>query len=310
MSSKQKYCLWGLLVLCVWSLPFSIQAQDVYQLYAPPTPTSIPLLLAARNMENLEVTIFSNHSQANTLFLRGDIDILVTGLSVGMNFFQNQVPVQMLNSYISGLTYLVTRGKQVQNFREIQGKQIYIPFEGSPIEEITRFFAEQEGLIWGTDLKPVYAPFPSSLELLKKGQADVVALPQPLATIAATDENIFLSLSYTKVWNTMTDSQNGYPQVGAFVKTDWAARHNEIITELHQELGKALELIAANPQEAVALTKEKFQFPEKVLLASLGRIDFLLVTSEALKQDVSTYYQTIGRPLDETFDAFFYLDPQ
>ena len=262
MTIRQKY-LWGLLVLCLCLIPFASQAQEIHQLYAPPTPTSIPLLLAARNMENLEVTIFSNHSQANTLFLRGDIQILVTGLSVGINFFKNQVPVQMMNSYVSGLTSLVTRGKVVESFRELQGEEIYLPFEGSPIEEITRFFAEQEGLTWGTDLKPVYAPFPSSLELLKKGQANVVALPQPLATIASTGEDIFLSFSYKDMWDTITGTDQGYPQVGAFVKAEWAAAHQEFIAEFHRELGKAVELIAANPQEAVALTKDAFQFPEK-----------------------------------------------
>ena len=48
-------------------------AQEAYQIYAPPTPSSIPLIIAAQNMKDVNLTIFSNHSQANTLFLRGDV---------------------------------------------------------------------------------------------------------------------------------------------------------------------------------------------------------------------------------------------
>ena len=112
-------------------------------------------------------------------FLRGDVDILVTGLSVGVDLFKNGAPIQVIDSYVAGLTYLVTRGKKVDGFADLKGQEIYIPFEGSPIEEITQFFVEQEGLTWKKDLKPVYSPFASSVELLKQGKAAAVAVRSP-----------------------------------------------------------------------------------------------------------------------------------
>ncbi len=78
----------GLITLLLLLLPVVGMAQEVLKINAPPTPSSIPVILAARNMENAEITIFSNHSQAHTLFLRDDIQMLVTGLSVGVNFFK------------------------------------------------------------------------------------------------------------------------------------------------------------------------------------------------------------------------------
>src|SRR5512135_3389394 len=57
-------------------------------IYAPATPSSVPVIMAARAM-GADVTIYSNQSQANTLFLRGDVPIFVTGLSVGVEFFKN-----------------------------------------------------------------------------------------------------------------------------------------------------------------------------------------------------------------------------
>ena len=127
-------------------------------IYAPATPSSIPILLAARHIEGAQVTIFNNHTQANAQFLRGDIDILVTGLSVGLDLFKNGAPVQVIDSYVAGVTYLVTYGKKVKRFADLKGETIYIPFEGSPIEETTRFFIEREGLIWKKDILVAYAP--------------------------------------------------------------------------------------------------------------------------------------------------------
>ena len=285
-------------------------AQEHYQLYAPPTPSSIPLILAARNLDELEVTIFSNHSQAHTLFLRGDIQLLSTGLSVGLNFFKQQIPVQIVNSYVSGLSYLVTRHKIVEDFQEIRGQALYLPFEGSPLEEITRFFMEQEGLDPEQDFEIVYSPFQASVELLKRGKADVVVLPQPLATIAAMQEDIFLSFSYKDKWEQVTNLPGGYPQVGTFVKQDWAAEHPALIRRLNDAIEQALELIEQEPAQAAALTKDAFQFPEKILSASLKHIYFSLDRSQNLKDAIMHYYSLLGQPLDETFDTFFYLDPQ
>ncbi len=286
------------------------RAEDALQLYAPPTPSSIPFILAAQQMEELDITIFADHSQAHTLFLRGDAPILATGLSVGISFFKQGAPVQIVNSSVSGLTYLVTRGKQVSSFKGLTGEEIYLPFEGSPIEEVTKFLAEKEGVACGAKLKPAYAPFPSALELLKAGKINVIALPEPSATVAAAQENIFISFGYQEKWNALTGSSSGYPQVGMFVKKEWAEQHRELLAKLQQELQAAIQRVQEHPEEAVAASKEYFQFPEKALLASLKRTTFALKTDAELQQDVSTYYHTIGQPLDESFQDFFYRDPQ
>ncbi|GAK49856.1 SsuA protein [Candidatus Moduliflexus flocculans] len=295
-------------LLCL--LVSSAFAEDAIQIYAPPTPSSIPFILAAQQMDDIDITIFADHSQAHTLFLRGDVPMLVTGLSVGINFFKQGVPVQLVNSSVSGLTYLITKGKQVSSFKELAGEDIYLPFEGSPIEEITKFLAEKEGVVWGKELMPKYAPFPSALELLKAGKISVIALPEPSATVAAAQKDVFVSFGYQEKWDALTGSSGGYPQVGMFVKKEWAEQHRELLAKLHQNLQASIQRVQEHPEEVVAASKDYFQFPEKVLIASLKRTTFALKINADLQQDVSGYYQTIGQPLDDSFQSFFYRDPQ
>jgi NitT/TauT family transport system substrate-binding protein len=275
-------------------------------IYAPATPSSIPVIIAARHMENAEITIFTNHSQAHTLFLRGDVTILVTGLSVGVEFFRDGVPVQIINSYVSGLTYLVTYGRKVDSFAEVRGQEIYIPFEGSPIEETTQFFIEQEGLTWKRDIKPVYSSFLSSVELLKQGRAANVALPEPYVSLVEKQDQVFVSLSYKQEWDALTGSAGGYPQVATFVKKDWAAAHPDLIAQVNDELANALQMIEQDPAAAVERTQAELGFPPEVLLSSLQRTDLSFSDSDKMAQEIRRYYQIIGRPLDETFDPFFY----
>jgi NitT/TauT family transport system substrate-binding protein len=275
-------------------------------IYAPASPSSVPVVLAAQQLPNANVTIFTNHSQANTLFLRGDADILVTGLSVGVSMFENGAPVQVVNSFVTDLTYLVTYGQPTERFADLAGQEIYLPFEGSPTEEITRFLAEQDGLVWGEDIKPVYSPFPASVELLRQGKAKAVVLPEPFVSMVQGDEQIFVSLNYRQAWETQTGGNSGYPQVGVFVNRDWAAQHAADIESFNRALAHAIQAVQQDPVGAIEKTGSAFGFPQPVMLGALQRTGFAPLTDEALANNVQQYYQTIGEPLDAGFKAFFY----
>lgn len=285
-------------------------AADTLVIYAPASTSSIPVIIAASKLKNVELQLYTNQSQANTLFLRGEVSILVTGLSVGLDLYKNGAPVQMANSFVSGLSYLVTYGKQVSSLSELKGQEIYIPFEGSPIEEATAYLAGKEGLVWKTDLTPVYSPFDSSIELLKQGKAQAVVLPEPNVTLVEGQPNIYISLSYFDEWNKYTGSESGYPQVGSFVSPEWAKAHPQQIAAFNRALADAIQYVEDNPADAVAAVKDHFKLPAEKLLRSLNRTHYALVTGTDLQTTLDEYYQVIGKPLDENDTAFYYFPAQ
>jgi NitT/TauT family transport system substrate-binding protein len=289
-------------------LPTPVSAIPSTQLniYAPASPSSVPVVLAAQQLPNANVTIFTNHSQANTLFLRGDANILVTGLSVGVSMFENGAPVQVVNSYVTDLTYLVTYGQPVERFADLTGQAIYLPFEGSPTEEITRFLAEQDGLVWDKDLEPVYSPFPASMELLRQGKAKAVVLPEPFVSMVQDDEQIFVSLNYRQVWEAQTGGNSSYPQVAVFVNRDWAAQHSAEIETFNRALSHAIQTVQQDPVGAIEKTGPAFGFPQPVMLRALQRTGFAPLTDEALANHIQHYFLTIGEPLDAGFQEFYY----
>jgi NitT/TauT family transport system substrate-binding protein len=278
--------------------------------YAPASTSSIPVILAVSQIPGAELTLYSNQSQANTLFLRGDVDILVTGLSVGVDMANNGAPVQMVDSFVSGLSYLVTYGQQVSSLADLKGQEIYIPFEGSPIEEVTAFFAQQEGLTYKTDLTPIYAAFDSSVPLLKQGKATAVVLPEPNVTLVEGQPNVFISVSYFDEWNRLTGTNEGYPQVGAFVNSAWAADHAADIAAFNTQLAAAITSVEADPAAAVTAVSSNYKLTPELLLKSLNRTRYNLVTGQALQDSIENYYQTIGKPLDEKFTASFFGSAQ
>jgi NitT/TauT family transport system substrate-binding protein len=283
------------------------QASEGFEIYAPASTSSIPVLLAASQTTNFHVTLYSNQSQANTLFVRGDVPIFVTGLSVGQDLYKQDVPIQLANSFVSGLSYLVTTGSAVNSFADLKGKEIYIPFEGSPIEDVSAYFAAQEGLTWKEDITPVYSPFDSSVALLKEGKAAAVVLPEPFVSLLEGQDNIFISISYFDQWNKANPQYQGYPQVGTFVNTQWAAGHTEQIAQFNQALADAIAQVEADPQTVVDVVAASYSFPPKILLNSLGRIHFDLISGAEMKDRIERYDTTIGKLQNEIDAAFYYL---
>ncbi|MFN3411741.1 MAG: ABC transporter substrate-binding protein [Exilispira sp.] len=303
---RKKILIFSIL-LFITLLFISENQSNVVNIWGPATPTSIPLVIAAQNLPNTKITIFTDHSQASALFLKGETQILFTGLDVGIAFYKNKTPVVMLNSYVTGLTYLVTYGKKVSSFKELKGKSIYIPFEGSPIEEIVKYFVQKDGLVYKKDIMPIYAPFASSLELLKQGKAEVVALPEPFVTMASSIQDVYISFGFKEYYEKLSGNKNGYPQVGAFSMKSWAINNLDYIKLLHTELGKAIELIKKDPQQAVKIAAPYFKFSESVLLKSLSNTTFSLSYGLDLANEVFSFYQTIGSPLGQEFKDLFFI---
>ncbi len=284
-------------------------AQPGWVIYAPASTTSIPIILAAKEIDQAQLTLFTSQEQANTLFMRGEISMLVGGLSVGLSLYRNGIPIQIQSTYVSGLSYLVTTGNVTNRFSDIKGTQVYVPFSGSPIEEVSQHLAECEGLQWGVDILPVYAPFETSTALLKEGEATSVLLPEPYPSLLENNPDVHISFSLSDLWNYCHPGDEGYPQIGVLVNPDWAKGHEVEIEAFNDAIFAAIELINNEPETAVEMVKDDFQVPAEVLLNAIHRTQYQLFTGSEMQDRIDTYYQAIGKPLDEN-DAKFFLNPE
>ncbi len=274
-------------------------------IFAPSSTSSIPLILAVKTLPNTKLVLFTNHAQASAQFIKDENTVLVTGLSVGVDMFRNQVPIQVFNSSVSGLSYIVGCNIEVKDFSELKGKEVYIPFEGSPLEETTAYFVSKAGLEWKKDVTPIYAPFDTSTALIKQGQDVLVALGEPSVSALSGQPCFKLGPSYFEEWNKITGSKQGYPQVAAFAKKSFLKSNANWVKSFNAELEKALSIVSNDPVAAVAEVKDQFQLPAPVLTNGLERTEFYFESGENLKQAVQDYYQTIEKPLDESFETFF-----
>ncbi len=275
----------------------------------PNSTTSLPILQAAKHFPGMKVEVFENHPQANAQFMGSNDFVLVTGLSVGLGMFNNEAPVKLINTNVTGLAYLVSCNHEINRFADLAGHEIYMPFEGSPMEETTKFFVEKAGLTYGEDVKPIYAPFDTSTALIKNGQDAIVAMPQPAATAMAAQECGHLGASFYDTWNEVTGDKDGYPQVGAFAKASFVEANPDWIIAFNEAVAKAIGELQASPDPLIADLAENFSFPAPVLVKAFLATKFTVQSDKEMKDAVIHYYETIGKPLDEKYEDFFYTLP-
>lgn len=165
----------------------------------PQTPSSLPLYFALKDNTMFEIEFYLNHSLANAKFIRGDAELLLTGLTVANSFSKEGLDFHLLSSQVDNLTHLVANDSLV-SIEEIKGRTLIFPFADSPMEIVFTKIAEKHDLIQGKDYLVQYYPFTTSLQLLQEGSDFLVWLPEPFVTIAESKFKKKVSLSLNQLF--------------------------------------------------------------------------------------------------------------
>lgn len=260
---------------------------------APDNPSSLPLMLAVDNIPDLEVKLFTNHAQAHSLFLAGKVPLLMTGYAVGESFAQRGVPIKMIASWVSGLNYLVTADSVYDSFLDLKGQKIYFPFQGSPIEKLSLWLAEQEGVDIDNDLQIGYLPFESMLQLMRQGKIANAVMPVSSALQIVDVSKFFFSFDLNDKWFQITGS-DFYPQVCLFSNPEDDV--DELIPVLLDELQKACQIIEHDPEKALSLAGEKLSYDTDIIKRSLEMQTFKLISGKELQIAMEQYFEKSGIP--------------
>ncbi|MGL1931945.1 MAG: hypothetical protein OCC45_09310 [Desulfotalea sp.] len=304
----KKICL--IILICLWTSTYTIAAsiEDHIQILVPGTPSSLPILLAADETPGVDAKVVYNLGQAHASFLRGDANMVLTGLSVGIKFFDQGRDIKIISSYVSGLSSLVaskekSEANKTWTFADFKGETIYLPFPGSPMEEMTRFFLAKENLHADKDINFSYGDFQSSIQSLRLGKRNLMVLPEPFVSIAGENGGLAV-IDYYQLWHKYT-GRDGYPQVALIIKNKDFTAKKELIEKFLVSLHKSIKICQDEPEKVVAVTKDRLKLPGNILLSALQGTKFNSWQGEDLVDNIFYYYEEIGKGLDEKYKRLF-----
>ena len=253
---------------------------------------------------------------------RGDIQVAYICLVPAINSYANaRVPIKVIaGTHRYGYGLVVNPGK-IKTIKDLEksGIRIGCVREGGAVDVLLHKIMDRYGLDKGRILKKVQRMNPPKQVLaIKMGQLDAAFLPEQWATMAE-DLGFSMLLTSQDVWPGMQGSV-------LVVKEALIKKDPDIVSRLVKVTQKATDWVNQHPNEAGAIMARQFsvtgerilpakaaevaaklEITPKVLLRSMGRLEYTTSINPGTVQEVIDYIQHLGY-IKKAFDAEDILD--
>ena len=285
----QKIKLILMMLTLILLVSCATEKRENYKVLVPKTPSGIPVYLALKDKDNFEVEFFLNHSKANAKFLRGDVDMLLTGVTIANSFAKQDVEFDIMCSVVDNLTYIVGN-EQINRVEDLRGKTLVFPFADSPMESMFIVCAETLGLKKDIDFKVKYMQFNLSIEKLKTGAELLVFLPEPFVSIATDKFDLKLGLGLEDIYQSCFPNSNSAQVILLSKGLD-----STVLNEINSDIDKTIKYINGNGGKVIETIKGEYPNSEKFTLKTLERTKYNFLSGTELKKAINSFYKNIGK---------------
>lgn len=204
----------------------------------------------------------------------GSMPVTMAPSYVAANFYNRGKDVALANIMTFGLLYIMGNDKTIEQFEELVGKSIVMPFKNGMPDLVLQVLCKKLGIEYSAlNVHYVTTP-PEALALFLKGRAEFALLPEPLATAAQIkgkklDKNIVYALNLQQQWGTVMQTTPRIPQAGMQIDRAFYQKHGNIVEQLLRDISDAALWIADNPKEAAQITANYLPVPAPILTKAL-----------------------------------------
>ncbi|NLK21994.1 MAG: ABC transporter substrate-binding protein [Epulopiscium sp.] len=261
---------------------------------APPTSPLVKIVEDKMLGDKVEFILYKNVEEATTRIARGEADFTVLPVNVSSKLYNKEADISLLNVNTWGILYLLSRDGKVKSWEDLKGKELFVGAQGSSPDVITRYLLSKNG-IGDDDISISYGTSPEMLQWTIAGKADIVVLPEPLATQGLMkSENMEIAMDYSSEWEKVNQEGSRLPQTGIVVRTSFANEYPEIVENFQNAYKTALEAVVSDSASISSLVEEKLEIPSQVFVNSMTRTKLEFVTAEDARADVEIYLNALN----------------
>ncbi|MCS6984330.1 MAG: hypothetical protein NZM25_04255 [Leptospiraceae bacterium] len=226
----------------------------------PNTLASLPLkMLVVQKHDgfSLKGEAFEDHALAVASLLRGELDLLFTGTSLGA--MQADKGVRLFRTLVWGTASVVLAPKyqnakiptkEPWNF--LKGKKISLPFEKSPNDLQLKRIEEKAQL----KLQREYHPHVQAVSLLLADKLDGAVLPEPLASQLVLEKKL-PRLGELAQWEEFLVGELApSPMVSLFVSPTINDYKQRLLKELEAKIQENIRMIHEKKEEALQVAQD------------------------------------------------------
>jgi len=293
--------LFLLLVLTFFSCQQKVEPTAL-SIAHPSLLPALPVLLMAETPGpvRLERRPFQDHALSMASFLRGEVDVLFTGTTLGAS--QRAKGVQLWRTVVWGSASILIRTEPSAGdaLEQLAGKKVALPFAGSPNDIQMQRLSRKSKIRW----QSVYQPHLQSVASLLAGQIHATVAPEPLASrLVAEGKAYRLAVLSDLEKKILPTEEAPAPLVSFFVKSDLSPAKRKALTLLDQKLKQALQQLKDDSGALAEKYAESYQVSAPVLSEGLKHTYFDLPETSLSHQRTRAFLQAAG--LENPDDSFF-----
>jgi hypothetical protein len=277
--------------------------EKTVRISVPFSVSSIPVLnLNGKEVSGLMITttVFQDHSITLAEFLKGDIDILMTGFTQGTSAYSGNKDVRHIATIVWGVSSLMVRDKSIKNISGLSGKTVIVPFAKSPLDLQLRAILKNKKMTSAVTIE--YGPPQQAVALLLSGKTDAVAVPEPIASQLEDDGKAIRLFQFRNEWAEVTNGDTRSPQVSLFAMNKWAGKHTKAIDGLLKMIGETVKETNSDPVHFAELYANRFNLTRGVINTGLANTLFDEPGFDETVKLCNDYMAKIGlQPIDPQF---------
>jgi len=296
-----------LLLISACSSPPSAGKLDKIRLVGTIGPMSIPLAYMVENNSLASVAkettldIWANPTQLQAIITGGQGDFVSLPTNSAATFYNKGISLQILDSSIWNILYVITTDSSVQSMADLKGKKVVVPYQGAVPDAIFQVALTRQGIDPDKDIEIFYAADPvQGSQLLLSGQEKYALLSEPSATsvILKGKSN---GTDFFRALNMQEECQKGAegldtPVAGNIVLGAMKDR-SDVINVFVKEYQKAVKWVLDNPDEAGILGAKILAaqgFTAEALAQSVQNIDWEYVSANNARAGMEKFFNALA----------------
>lgn len=235
-------------------------------------------------------TITTTPSDVLTAIVSGAADIAACPINLASKIYQKtKEGVQILAVNTLGVLYIVTNGKSIGQFSDLNGLDVVAAGEGATPEYAVKYLCEAYGIQIHLQFVD---EFSTAATMVASGECQVALLAEPsVSTARMKNPELTVALNLTEVWDEAGEAglieKASLAQGCVIVRSDFAAQHPEAVRTFLEEYRTSVTY-ATDPdhQEQTASLCEQYGIVPKAAVAkmALPNCNLVCITGEEMRK--------------------------
>ena len=279
-------------------------------IWGAPALISLSLVTAikqgkAQDKIALDYKAWKTPDQLRAGFAGDDFILAASPSNVGVNLYNQDIDVKMLNILTNGLNYIFTKDKNLNSLKDLEGKKLILPFKNDLPDIVFQALCNAHNVdISKIKIQYVQTPPEATMLFVKKEEFDAVITQEPMASAMSllAKKNgvaVYRTMDVQKLWSETFKQCPKIPQAGLIVRTKFYEEHKEFFDILHSDLVDAVKWIDKNKDSAAKLGSKYLPTPEMGIRAAIPYANFTVDKCSDIADN-----------LDSFFDIVYALNPK